>query len=89
MTKLAIPALLLMIGSVSCVQIEAPNGHNTGGGGISSYEGHSSRIAGASGTSSSSTNVGQGPVAESGAKETLTNAQTPSESNGGVALPTQ
>lgn len=59
---------------------------NTGGGGISAYEGHSARTQNASGTGSSSTARGQGPVPDSGAPAEPGNAQSPSESNGGTGV---
>lgn len=66
-----------------CAKNVATNPHDTGGGGISWYEGHSARKPGASGTGSSSTNRGQGPVEGSGAPDEPGNADSPAESNGG------
>lgn len=60
------------------------NDRNTGGGGISPSEGHSTLVEGrATGTGRSAAQKGQGAVPGSGASDETNNAQSPSESNGG------
>lgn len=63
--------------------------HNTGGGGISPYEGHSARTKGGTGTGSSATARGQGPVDGTGAPAEPGNVDSPSESNGGAGKTSQ
>lgn len=62
---------------------------NTGGGGISPYEGHSARKQDASGTGMSATARGQGPVPGSGATGEPGNVNSPTESNGGTGETSQ
>jgi hypothetical protein len=74
-------ALLL----VGCSNTPPPGPEHTGGGGVTYHEDHSARKQDASGTGSSAAAFGQGPVPGSGAaKDEPGNAQSPSESNGGV-----
>lgn len=77
--------LLAIVGLSGCAANVATNPHDTGGGGISRYEGHSARKPGASGTGSSATNPGQGPVLGSGvlAGQEPGNLDSPTSSNGG------
>ena len=83
---MAIPAALLLAGRAANVET---NPQNTGGGGISPYEGHSARKRDASGTGASAGARSQGPVPESGAPNEPGNAESPTESNGGTGAPTQ
>jgi hypothetical protein len=79
-TLAALPIILALAG---CDANPGPDPHNTGGGGISPYEGHSARTPGATGTGSSASARGQGPVEGTGAPAEPGNAQSPTESNGG------
>jgi hypothetical protein len=79
--SLSAGAVILLTG---CPANVGTNDRNTGGGGISPYEGHSARKQDASGTGSSATARGQGPVPGSGAANEPGNAQSPTESNGGT-----
>ena len=77
----AIPAVLLL---AACTPNVETSPQNTGGGGISPYEGHSARKQDASGTGASAGSRSQGPVPGSGAPNEPGNAQSPTESNGGT-----
>ena len=74
----------LVLVLTGCAAAVGTNDRNTGGGGISPYEGHSARKQDASGTGSSATARGQGPIPGSGAPAEPGNVQSPSESNGGT-----
>lgn len=80
----ALWTLAAAVALTGCTPNPGPDDHNTGGGAISQYEGHSARTPGTTGTGSSSAARGQGPVAGTGAPEESGNAQSASESNGGT-----
>lgn len=86
MTGLALLGAAIWLTGCARGNIVETSPQNTGGGGISAYEGHSARTAGASGTGSSSASRGQGAVPDSGAPGEPGNAQSPSESNGGSGV---
>lgn len=74
---------IAIAGLTGCTPNVSTNPRDTGGGGISWYENHSARKPGAAGTGSSATNVGQGPVLDSGAKDEPGNLTSATDSNGG------
>lgn len=78
---------ILLVCSLSlagCAAAVGTSDRDTGGGGISAYEGHSARQQGAaSGSGSSAAAREQGAVAGSGAADAPNNAHSASESNGG------
>jgi hypothetical protein len=86
MKKLALTGSVLALISTGCSNTPPPGPRHTGGGGITYHEDHSARKQDASGTGSSAGAFGTGPVPGSGAKEEHGNAQSASESNGGVPV---
>jgi hypothetical protein len=79
----ALPFALLLSGCASSTPPPGPE--HTGGGGITGHR-HSARIQDASGSGSSAGAFGAGPVPGSGAPGETGNADSASESNGGVPL---
>ena len=86
MKKFALIGSTLTLLLTGCSNTPAPGPSHTGGGGITHHEDHSARKQDASGTGSSAGAFGAGAVPGSGAKEEHGNAQSASESNGGVPL---
>ena len=87
MKKTAVAAMgfsLLLAGCYSR-QTPSPGPERTGGGAITPYK-HSARIQDASGTGNSAEAFGAGPVPGTGATGETNNAESPSESNGGVPV---
>jgi hypothetical protein len=84
-TALAAMSLALLLAGCYSRQTPSPGPERTGGGAITPYK-HSARIQDASGTGSSPGAFGAGPVPGSGASGETNNAESPSESNGGVPL---
>jgi hypothetical protein len=76
-------AAVVFVALAGCAKNVTTDPHNTGGGGVSIYEGHSARKQDASGTGSSASNFGSGAVPNSGAKDEPGNAESASQSNGG------